>query len=87
MAYGILASLLLNKILGGGGEGGGGFVGDILGSAIQDDPATPAASEVGGGMLKVDDVVKKRKGQMDNTRMLEMLSELLASRIGGSNGQ
>jgi hypothetical protein len=78
VGIGFLAGLLLNKIGSGGGNkqqpqaGPGGNVSISAGA--------PSASEVGGGILNVDDIMKKRKGQMDNEMLINFLSELMASR-------
>jgi hypothetical protein len=83
MAYGILASLLLNKVMGGGGGDDKQQPQAGPGGSVSISAGAPSASDVGGGMLGVDDVMKKRKGQMENEMMLRFLSELLASKIGG----
>jgi hypothetical protein len=78
------AGLLLNKLSSGGGKKQPPPIGS--GGGVSFAPQSFTGADVGGGVLGIDDVMKKRGRKMQNEMLVNFLSELLASRGGGLNG-
>jgi hypothetical protein len=78
-----LAGMLLNKLGSGGGKKQAPPIGS--GGGVSFAPQMSTGADVGGGILGIDDVMKKRGRKMQNEMLVNFLSELLASRGGGPN--